>query len=68
MPNLWSVHGDPTVWDDPDSFNPTRFLDSEGKLLRKECFIPFGIGMPSLTHMGLITEPFIYILILIIRS
>lgn len=45
LPNLWSVHRDHTVWDDPDSFNPTRFLDTEGKLLRKECFIPFGIGM-----------------------
>lgn len=44
LPNLWSVHRDPTVWDDPDIFNPTRFLDNEGKLLRKECFIPFGIG------------------------
>ncbi|XP_030004967.1 cytochrome P450 2U1 isoform X1 [Sphaeramia orbicularis] len=44
IPNLWSVHRDPTVWDDPDSFNPSRFLDSEGKLLRKECFMPFGIG------------------------
>lgn len=44
LPNLWSVHRDPTVWDDPDSFNPTRFLNDEGKLLRKECFIPFGIG------------------------
>lgn len=44
VPNLWSVHRDPTVWDDPDSFNPTRFLDDEGHLLRKEYFIPFGIG------------------------
>lgn len=44
VPNLWSVHRDPTVWDEPDSFNPARFLDDEGKLLRKECFIPFGIG------------------------
>ncbi|XP_054460498.1 cytochrome P450 2U1 [Anoplopoma fimbria] len=44
VPNLWSVHRDPTVWDEPDSFNPARFLDEEGKLLRKECFIPFGIG------------------------
>ncbi|KAK5865599.1 hypothetical protein PBY51_019858 [Eleginops maclovinus] len=44
VPNLWSVHRDPTLWDDPDSFNPSRFLDDEGKLLRKECFIPFGIG------------------------
>lgn len=44
LPNLWSVHRDPTEWDDPDSFNPTRFLDEAGKLLRRECFIPFGIG------------------------
>uniref|UniRef100_H3DKZ2 Cytochrome P450 2U1 n=2 Tax=Tetraodon nigroviridis TaxID=99883 RepID=H3DKZ2_TETNG len=44
LPNLWSVHRDPNEWDDPDSFDPTRFLDEAGKLLRKECFIPFGIG------------------------
>ncbi|KAG7221846.1 hypothetical protein INR49_017022, partial [Caranx melampygus] len=44
LPNLWSVHRDPTLWDDPDSFNPARFLDDDGRLLRKECFIPFGIG------------------------
>ncbi|XP_041838882.1 cytochrome P450 2U1 [Melanotaenia boesemani] len=44
FPNLWSVHRDPTMWEDPDTFNPARFLDSEGKLFRKECFIPFGIG------------------------
>ncbi|XP_047222673.1 cytochrome P450 2U1 isoform X1 [Girardinichthys multiradiatus] len=44
MPNLYSVHRDPSVWDDPNAFNPARFLDDEGKLLRREFFIPFGIG------------------------
>ncbi|KAL6110779.1 cyp2u1 [Pungitius sinensis] len=44
VPNLWSVHRDPTVWDEPDRFNPARFLNEEGQLLRKEYFIPFGIG------------------------
>ncbi|KAM4584978.1 cytochrome P450 2U1 [Odontesthes bonariensis] len=44
FPNLWSVHRDPTVWEDADTFNPARFLDDEGRLVRKECFIPFGIG------------------------
>uniref|UniRef100_A0A8C9X722 Cytochrome P450 2U1 n=1 Tax=Sander lucioperca TaxID=283035 RepID=A0A8C9X722_SANLU len=29
VPNLWSVHRDPTLWDDPRQI---------------ECFIPFGIG------------------------
>ncbi|KAM9400029.1 cytochrome P450 2U1 isoform 1-T1 [Salvelinus alpinus] len=44
IPNLWSVHRDPTMWEEPDDFNPSRFLDDQGNLLRKECFIPFGIG------------------------
>ncbi|KAM4595017.1 cytochrome P450 2U1 isoform 1-T1 [Fundulus diaphanus] len=44
MPNLYSVHRDPSVWDDPGAFNPARFLDDEGKLLRREFFIPFGVG------------------------
>lgn len=44
IPNLWSVHRDPSVWDCPDDFNPSRFLDEQGKLLRREYFIPFGIG------------------------
>ncbi|XP_062852467.1 cytochrome P450 2U1 [Trichomycterus rosablanca] len=44
LPNLWSVHRDPTVWENPDDFNPSRFLDEQGQLLRKEFFIPFGIG------------------------
>ena len=60
LPNLWSVHRDPTVWEDPDTFNPARFLDDEGKLLRKEFFIPFGIGMPIFTHTSQMTETFIY--------
>ncbi|XP_076830836.1 cytochrome P450 2U1 [Brachyhypopomus gauderio] len=44
IPNLWSVHRDPSVWENPDEFNPSRFLDEQGQLLRKEFFIPFGIG------------------------
>ncbi|XP_037546340.1 cytochrome P450 2U1 [Nematolebias whitei] len=44
LPNLYSVHRDPRVWDDPDTFNPERFLDDEGQLLRKEFLVPFGLG------------------------
>ncbi|XP_035002562.1 cytochrome P450 2U1 [Hippoglossus stenolepis] len=44
LPNLWSVHRDPSVWDEPDNFNPARFLNDDGTLLRKDCFMPFGIG------------------------
>ncbi|XP_062964306.1 cytochrome P450 2U1 [Cynocephalus volans] len=44
LPNLWSVHRDPAIWEKPDDFYPNRFLDDQGELLKKETFIPFGIG------------------------
>ncbi|KAM9329525.1 cytochrome P450 2U1 [Gastrophryne carolinensis] len=42
--NLWAVHRDPKVWEKPNDFNPSRFLDEHGQILKKEAFIPFGIG------------------------
>ncbi|NXC39806.1 CP2U1 protein, partial [Penelope pileata] len=44
VPNLWSVHRDPNIWENPDDFQPTRFLDENGQLIKKEAFIPFGMG------------------------
>ncbi|KFP81921.1 Cytochrome P450 2U1, partial [Apaloderma vittatum] len=44
VPNLWSVHRDPNIWEKPDDFQPSRFLDENGQLIKKEAFIPFGMG------------------------
>ncbi|OBS74422.1 hypothetical protein A6R68_15042, partial [Neotoma lepida] len=44
IPNLWSLHRDPAIWEKPEDFCPDRFLDDEGQILKKETFIPFGIG------------------------
>ncbi|XP_006778968.2 PREDICTED: cytochrome P450 2U1 [Myotis davidii] len=44
IPNLWAVHRDPAIWEKPDDFNPNRFLDDQGQLIKRETFIPFGIG------------------------
>ncbi|XP_028932366.2 cytochrome P450 2U1, partial [Ornithorhynchus anatinus] len=44
LPNLWSVHRDPAIWEEPDNFLPERFLDEQGQLVKKETFIPFGLG------------------------
>ncbi|XP_072013048.1 cytochrome P450 2U1-like [Amphiura filiformis] len=44
MPNLWAVHHDERIWKEAESFKPERFLDSDGKLNRREELIPFAIG------------------------
>nr|AIA58518.1 cytochrome P450 1B1 [Oryzias javanicus] len=30
--NQWSINHDPSMWSHPDTFDPERFLDAEGKL------------------------------------
>ncbi|XP_072046944.1 cytochrome P450 2U1-like [Amphiura filiformis] len=42
--NLWAVHHDPNVWEEPAQFNPSRFLDSSGNLLHRPELIPFSTG------------------------
>nr|CAH7768004.1 unnamed protein product [Callosobruchus chinensis] len=35
---------DPTLWKDPDTFNPSRFINAEGKVCKPDYFLPFGVG------------------------
>lgn len=46
IPNLWSLHHDSSVWEDPYKFMPERFLDEDGSFLppRADRFLPFGSG------------------------
>ena len=44
--NLWSLHHNPEIWDDPDAFRPERFLDEEGNFVppKADRFLPFSAG------------------------
>lgn len=45
IPLIHAVHMDPTLWKDPEMFNPDRFLSSDGKkIVKPDYFIPFGVG------------------------
>jgi len=41
---LYYIMRDPDHWEEPDKFKPERFLDHEGRLVRHERFLPFGVG------------------------
>ncbi|XP_060075258.1 cytochrome P450 1A1-like [Ylistrum balloti] len=44
--NLWSVNRDPEVFNNPNKFDPSRFLDSQGNVDKTmtDMFLPFGAG------------------------
>nr|KAG5708903.1 hypothetical protein BaRGS_009312 [Batillaria attramentaria] len=44
IPNVNSVHFDPELWDNPDTFRPERFLDADGDVVKPEHLIPFFMG------------------------
>lgn len=45
MSNLWAIHHDPQVWDEPFDFKPSRFLNEDGKVRHRAELIPFSVGM-----------------------
>nr|QLC36622.1 cytochrome P450 2K1 [Kryptolebias hermaphroditus] len=44
LPLLTSVLYDESEWESPHSFNPSHFLDDEGKFIRRDAFMPFSAG------------------------
>ncbi|XP_068191947.1 cytochrome P450 2K1-like [Antennarius striatus] len=44
FPLLTSVLYDESEWENPFTFNPSRFLDKDGKFIRKDAFLAFSAG------------------------
>ncbi|XP_010786443.1 cytochrome P450 2K1-like [Notothenia coriiceps] len=44
LPLLTSVLQDESEWETPHTFNPSHFLDKEGKFIRRDASMPFSAG------------------------
>ena len=43
--NIWAIHMNPTLWKDPETFNPDRWLDDGHKhMIHPYQFLPFSAG------------------------
>ncbi|ODN04952.1 Cytochrome P450 18a1 [Orchesella cincta] len=44
IPSLYSVSMDEELWEDPEEFNPSRFLNEAGAVDKPDFWMPFGAG------------------------
>ncbi|KRT82762.1 cytochrome P450, partial [Oryctes borbonicus] len=44
VPLQWAVHMNEETWKDPEDFEPSRFLNEEGRYVKDEALIPFQTG------------------------
>jgi len=44
MGSMYGVHKDPQLFPDPEKFDPERFLDENGSVVKANLVIPFSMG------------------------
>ncbi|KAK9143320.1 LOW QUALITY PROTEIN: hypothetical protein Syun_012720 [Stephania yunnanensis] len=67
--NVWAIHRDPSIWDNPLEFNPERFLNGEWDFSGKDFnYFPFGSGRRICAGIPMAERMFMYELATLLHS
>jgi len=44
IPHIYTSHHDNDTWGDPENFRPERWINTEGKLINHQAYVPFSLG------------------------
>ncbi|XP_054808630.1 carnosic acid synthase-like [Prosopis cineraria] len=67
--NMWAIHRDPYVWDNPLHFDPSRFLDSQLDFKSNDFgYLPFGSGRGICTGIALAEKNLLYFVATLMHS
>lgn len=67
--NVWAIHRDPSIWDRPLEFDPTRFLDAKWDYSGSDFnYFPFGSGRRMCAGIAMAERMFMYSLATLAHS
>ncbi|GJU17371.1 probable (S)-N-methylcoclaurine 3'-hydroxylase isozyme 2 [Tanacetum coccineum] len=69
MVNVWAISHDPSIWDDPCSFKPERFMGSNMSYKGKDFeFLPFGSGRRMCPGESMASKTILLIVASLVRN
>jgi len=61
--NVWAIHRDPSIWEKPLEFDPTRFLDAKWDFTGNDfSYFPFGSGRRICAGIAMAERTVLYFL------
>ncbi|CAL0312928.1 unnamed protein product [Lupinus luteus] len=67
--NVWAIHRDPSIWEKPLEFDPTRFLDTKWDFSGNDFnYFPFGSGRRICAGIAMAERSVLYFLATLVHS